>query len=363
MYRFTFIFVVLTMTALHAAGQAGRVKGYSESIARGDRSSDVAAEKVSAPKTEKDDGIVRIETDLVTIPVRVNTRKGRPVTDIDRSEFKIFENGEEQEIAYFNSDEAPFSVALLLDMSYSTVFKLQEIQNAAKQFINELKPNDRVMIVAFAEKGRVLCELTDNRTALRYAIDATKIESGTSFYDTLDDVLNHRLASVSGRKAIVVLTDGVDTTSKKANFKSVLDDLTESNVIVYPIRYSTYDDVQKSRRNDAEIRYDDDDRPYVVETSPGKGERIEDYASADDFMREAAERTGGGVQRVSSRTNLAAAFSRIADELRKTYSLGYYPTSDRIPGSRNFIRVRVYRPDLVIRAKETYLKPPHRKDN
>ena len=354
--------LMLLLSASLAAGQSRHKKPYSESVSRYDVT--VPKDEGSKPNgASANDDVLRIETDLIMIPVKVTTKNGRAVPDIRRDEFRVFENGEEQEIAYFNSDEAPFSVALLLDMSYSTVFKLQEIQNAAKQFINELKPNDRVMIVAFAEKGRVLCELTDNRTALRYAIDATKIESGTSFYDTLDDVLNHRLASVSGRKAIVVLTDGVDTTSKKANFKSVLDDLTESNVIVYPIRYSTYDDVQKSRRNDAEIRYDDDDRPYVVETSPGKGERIEDYASADDFMREAAERTGGGVQRVSSRTNLAAAFSRIADELRKTYSLGYYPTSDRIPGSLNFIRVRVYRPDLVIRAKETYLKPPHRKDN
>jgi len=362
MVRLASFLIVFLFSASLVAGQSRHKKPYSESVSR----YDVAVPKEDQQTVEgkaSDNDVIRIETDLITIPVKVATKNGRAVPDIRREEFRVFENGEPQEIAYFNSDDAPFSVALLLDMSYSTVFKLQEIQNAAKQFLNELKPNDRVMIVAFAEKGRVLCELTDNRTALRYAIEAAKIESGTSLYDTMDEVLNQRLANASGRKAIVLLTDGVDTTSKKATFKGVLADLTESNVIVYPIRYSTYDDVQKSRRNDAEVRYDDDDRPYVVETAPTKGERTEDYATADEFMSEAADRTGGAVQRVSSRTNLAAAFSRIADELRKTYSLGYYPTGNRLPGSRNYIRVRVYRPDLVVRARETYLKPTLRSNN
>lgn len=361
MIRLTGVIVFVLLASALAGAQSRHKKPYSESVSQYDIST--PREEATHKDNNANDDVLRIETDLVMIPVKVTTKNGRAVPDIRRDEFRVFENGEEQEIAYFNSDEAPFSVALLLDMSYSTVFKLQEIQNAAKQFIGELKPNDRVMIVAFAEKARVLCELTNDRTALRYAIEATKIESGTSLFDTMDDILNHRLANASGRKAIVLLTDGVDTTSKKASMKSILGDLTESNVIVYPIRYATYDDVQKSRRNDAEIRYDDDDRPYVVETAPGKGERIEDYAAADEFMREAADRTGGAVQRVSSRTNLADAFSRIADELRKTYSLGYYPTSDRMPGSRNYIRVRVYRPDLVVRARETYLKPTPRKVN
>lgn len=354
MYRFTFFLVVLTMTALHAAGQAGRVKGYSESIARGDRSSDVAAEKVSAPKTEKDDGIVRIETDLVTIPVRVNTRKGRPVTDIDRSEFKIFENGEEQEIAYFSNSDEPFTVALLLDMSYSSVFKLPEIQAAAKAFIAQLRPRDRVMVISFDEKARVLCEATDNRLALRYAIEAAKVGSGTSLYSALDVALNDKLRGIKGRKAIVLLSDGVDTTSETATANGLLRDIDEIDTLIYPIRYDTFDDVRKIRRKDAQILYDDNDRPYIVEAPLVKGEKEEDYAAAREFLSELAERSGGRLQRVTSATNLNEAFARIAEELRKTYSLGYYPNSERTTNGRYFIKVRVYRPDLDIRARDNY---------
>ncbi|MBX7053891.1 MAG: VWA domain-containing protein [Pyrinomonadaceae bacterium] len=354
MYRSTVLFAILTLTAVHSAGQAGRVKGYSESIARKDRTSDNSARPVSVPKPEKDDGIVRIETDLVTVPVRVNTRKGRPVTDIDRSEFKIFENGEEQEIAYFSNSDEPFTVALLLDMSYSSVFKLPEIQAAAKAFIAQLRPSDRVMVVSFDEKVRVLCEATDNRLALRYAVEAAKVGSGTSLYSAIDAALNEKLRSVKGRKAIVLLSDGVDTTSVTATAKGLLRDIDEIDTLIYPIRYDTFDDVRKIRRKDAQILYDDNDRPYVVEAPLVKGEKEEDYAAAREFLSDLAERSGGRLQRVTSATNLNEAFARIAEELRKTYSLGYYPNSERTPDSRYFIKVRVYRPDLDIRARDNY---------
>ena len=107
--------------------------------------------------------MIRIDTDLVVIPVQVSERKGQPVVDLKQREFKIFENGVEQEIAYFSDEDQPFTVALMLDMSYSSVFKLQDIQAAALTFVNQLRENDRVMIVSFADKPRILCEPTNDR--------------------------------------------------------------------------------------------------------------------------------------------------------------------------------------------------------
>ncbi len=344
-----------------AAGQSARAKQYSESVARGDRSGEVSEKPAKTPEPKPDDGIVRIETDLVTIPVRVNTRKGRPVTDVKRGEFKIFENGEEQEIAYFSNSDEPFTVALLLDMSYSSVFKLHEIQAAAMAFIAQLQAKDRVMIVAFDQKVRILCEATDNRRALRYAVEGTRIGSGTSLYSSLDAVINDKFRGIAGRKAIVLLSDGVDTTSVTASARSILRDIDEMDTLIYPIRYDTFDDVRKSRRNDAQVLYDDDDKPYVVEAPLVKGEKEEDYTAAREFLSEIARRSGGRVQRVDSTTNLSAAFAEIAEELRKTYSLGYYPSSERTPEGRYFIRVRVYRPDLDIRARDNYTSVRKRK--
>ena len=332
------------------AAQSGRVAGYSESAAE---KQSFAAHAVKETRSAPESDVIRVETDLVTLPVRVSERSGRAVTGIGRAEFKIFENGMEQDIAYFSADDQPFTVALALDMSYSSVFKLRDIQNAAKIFVSQLRPGDRVMVVSFAEKAVVLCEPTNDRRVLELAIDGSRIASGTSLYDTFGE-LKAKLRTVPGRKAIIVLTDGVDTTSAKLRAADVENALAGGDVIVYPIQFATYDDVRTSRRKDAEIRYDDDDKPYVVETPPTKGQRERDYAEADEFLTSVASISGGGVFRVTSGTNLAKAFSRIAEELRKIYSLGYYPTSERLPGAEYHTKIRIYRPNLTIRTRENY---------
>jgi VWFA-related protein len=168
-------------------------------------------------------------------------------------------------------------------------------------------------------------------------------------------VLKDKFSAVTGRKAIVLLSDGVDTTSPDLRTGDILDALRANEVLIYPIQYDTYDDVQKSRRDNAQIAYDDNDRPYIVERPRVKGEREQDYEEARDFFREISDRTGGRIYRVSSTTNLNASFARIAEELRRTYSIGYYPDSARKTGEKYAIKVRVYRPGLVIRARTSYM--------
>jgi VWFA-related protein len=350
--KFYLLSIVVLGTVTATFAQSGRIIGYSESAARTER----VPAATPVPTDGRSDDVIRVETDLVTIPVRIAEKNGRAVPDVKQSEFRIFENGIEQEIAYFQNEEQPFTVALMLDMSYSSVFKLHDIQAAADLFVSLLRERDRVMIVAFDEKVRVLCRPTGDRRALRLAIYGSRIGSGTSIYTAVDDVLREQFAREPGRKAIVVLTDGVDTSSRIATARSVLRELTESEVLVFPIQYDTWDDVQKSRRNDAQILYDEDDRPYVADTPPGRGEREEDYREAREFLTDIAEITGGRLYRVRSNTNLRDAFAAIADELRKIYSLGYYPRGGRLPGASYSIKVRVYRPNLIIRARERSIR-------
>lgn len=353
MIKALYILIAVLVLTCHLFGQSGRVTGYSETPSRPGQP---PIQEKKAKAVEADDGdVIRVDTDLVVIPVQVSEKKGRPVVDLKQSEFKIFENGLEQEIAYFSDEDQPFTVALMLDMSYSSVFRLNEIQAAAWDFVNQLRENDRVMVVAFAGKVRVLCEPTNNRKVLRYAIEAARIDSGTALYTALDTVMADKFASISGRKAIVLLSDGVDTRSAGKGPASITDILQADSVLIYPIRYDTFDDVQKSRRKDAQIQYDDEDRPYTVERPREKGEREADYREARDFLKEMAERTGGRVYPVSSTKNLNTAFARIATELRKTYSIGYYPEALPQPGEKYAIKVRVYRPGLTVRARENYI--------
>ena len=356
MRKFVLLYLVFVCAAIVQA-QSGRVNNYSESQSSVKNAGDVKpAEKPTAPDKD-DDEVIRVDTDLVLIPAQITDRRGKPVSDIKREEFKIFKNNVEQEIAYFSGDEQPFTVALVLDMSYSSVFKLEDIQAAAFAFIRQLRPDDRVMIVSFDEKVRVLCKPTNNRKVLQLAIEAAKIASGTSLYTALDTVLNDEFNHVNGRKAIILLSDGVDTSSQKATAETVLQTAAESDALVFPIVYDTYDDVQKSRKKDAQVFYDEDDRPYVVERPRVKGEREEDYREADYFTKDLANKSGGRIYQVSSTANLNQAFAKIADELRKVYLLGYYPNGGDSPpnGTRFGIRVRVYRPGLNIRAKDRYV--------
>lgn len=155
-----------------------------------------------------------------------------------------------------------------------------------------------------------------------------------------------------------MLSDGVDTYSAKTSKARILELIEEDDVLVYPLRYDTYDDVRKNRRKDAEIRYDEDDKPFIYETPPKKGERERDYVEAREFLDAAADASGGRVFKVSSTANLNAAFGKIAEELRKTYSLGYYPSEERRPGVTYTLKVRINRPNLNIRMREFFIRKP-----
>jgi len=154
---------------------------------------------------------IKVDTNLITIPVSVFDRNGLYIPNIQQNEFKIFEDGVEQEIAYFGTSDKPFSVVILLDVSYSTHYRIDEIKDAAKAFVDQLKPQDRVMVIEFSESVRVRTEFTSDRKEIYKAIDKADFGAGTSLYEAVDISLRKQLAKVEGRKAVVLFTDGVDT--------------------------------------------------------------------------------------------------------------------------------------------------------
>jgi VWFA-related protein len=360
MKNLIFITLILLLGFDSLNGQSRRGAVYSESSPPTDKknpqnkSQPIETAEVAEGKKDADESdVLHVDTDLVVIPAQIYSRDGKSVAGLKKEEFKIFENGVEQQLAYFTNEEQPFTVALVLDMSYSSLFKLEDIQAAAFAFVNQLRENDKVMIISFDEKVRVLCEATNNRKVLRLAIEGAKIASGTSFYTALN-LVDQKLKNIGGRKAVVLLSDGVDTSSPDLTADDILKNIGSTDVLIYPIQYDTYDDVQKTRKETAQVFYDDKDRAIVVETPKKNGEREEDYKRASNFLREMANLTGGRADKVSSTTNLNQAFARIADELRKIYSLGFYPGDKRKTGVRYALKVRVYRPNLLVRTRNSY---------
>lgn len=295
---------------------------------------------------EEDDEIVKVETNLVTIPVSVFDRNGLYIPNLRQADFKIYENGTEQEIAYFGTSEKPFTVILLIDVSPSTAYKIEEIQNAAIAFVDQLKPQDSVMVIEFDQRINVLTESTNERQKIYKAIKKADFGGGTSLYDAVDFSLKKRLSKIDGRKAIVLFTDGVDTTSGKSNFDSTLNLAEESDSLIFPIYYNTFFD----------------NRGGMGSPFPGTGQiytrgtTAKEYAVGKSYLEELAGVTGGRVFRPESTPGgLTAAFEGIAEELRRQYNIGYIPQEEGKQGERKQIRVRVNRPKLVIRARDSYI--------
>ncbi|MEP7076466.1 MAG: VWA domain-containing protein [Acidobacteriota bacterium] len=320
-----------------------------------------------------DDGeVVRVETDLVTVPVRVIDRKGHFVDGLAKENFKIFEDGVEQEVSYFATEKEPFTVALVLDMSYSTTFRISDIQAAAIAFINQLGTDDKVLVVSFDQDVHMLCEATNDRQQIYRAIMSTKIQTGTSLYEALDIVMNDRLKRVKGRKAIILFTDGVDTTSTRSNDLQNINDIRELDALVYPIRYDTFADVQDMKDGAKTVVLNPSTLPFpgqkpggnpvpTVGVPDSRGTTADDYRRAREYLDQMALRSGGRLYEASTSGNLASAFSRIASELREYYSLGFYPKTDGKVGRIRKLKVKVNREDVAVNARDSYIVGAKRK--
>jgi Mg-chelatase subunit ChlD len=194
----------------------------------------VAASVAQEPDVET----IKTDTNLVMVPVIATSTNGLYITDLNKQEFTISEDGVLHEIAFFGKVAAPFHVILMLDTSASTQDKLRQIQSAAFAFVQQLQPADRVKIISFDDQVRDLNEFTSDRETLRVAINGTRSGQGTKVYDAIELALN-TVRRIQGRKAIVIFTDGMDWHSDRATFDGTLRYLDEEGVIVYPIRYDT----------------------------------------------------------------------------------------------------------------------------
>lgn len=344
---------------------------------------------------EVDEGdVVRVETQLVSVPAVVTNSAGRPLTGLRAENFLLFENGQQQKITNFATTEAPFEIALLLDTSGSTRVDVDLIRQAANAFIGDLRPGDRVAIVAFntarqgqtiAAKVEVLSPLTDNRKLLGNAIANLGASNGTPFYDALELIADQVFRApardeVRGRRAIVALTDGVDSTSA-SDFQTARAKLSRSAIATYFIEVNTEDFVEdrllKDCQDDGRLTLSTKQlqryrqvffpraRPedFVDFCQMGQFERMQIsrdlYNLARREMDALAKGSGGRNFLAASLQDARAAFARVATEIGTQYSLGYYPTNKARDGKFRTIRVEVQgAPEKAqVRAREGYSAP------
>ena len=334
------------------------------------------------PEEVAEGDVVRVNTSLVTVPVSVLDRQGRFIPDLQREDFRVFENGVEQSIAYWEPADKPFTVALLLDTSPSTAFHLWQIKEAAIAFAKQLRPQDRVLIVSFNDQVLLLTEVTNDMNVISAVIEQNaNMGNATRLYDAVHLVIKERLNKIKGRKAIVLFTDGVDTASFQADYPSTMREVEELDALIYPIQYDTTDylrAMQSVGQGSTTVVTTTSNGPFGIGTStsrvtystppvtgpnggPLPGATQADYDRANQYLQALADKTAGRLYRANDTTQLAEAFSRIAEELRRQYSLGYYPQdSDASSPARRQIKVRVNRPNVAVKARDGYVRsaPP-----
>lgn len=284
-----------------------------------------------------EDDVIKVNTNLVTSSALVVGRDRKYVPTLSRKDFHVFEDGVEQELAYFAAVDEPFTVALLIDNSRSATFELRNILDAAVALIDQMRANDRVLVISLTDDVKTLIGPTNNKDDLRQAISQIKPGGGTRLYDAFDFALNHELAGIKGRRAIVLLTDGVDNASRNAGYQTNINDIAKSDVQVYAVQFATYAMVSKQTGLGR--------RP----APEGTGFSRIDYQRADAYLHQISELTGTSVYPAADLSRLDAAIATIVDELHNEYSLGYYPGTGK-PREVRRLEVRVNQPWLVVRG-------------
>jgi len=313
------------------------------------------------PEGETVEGdVIRVDTALVTVPVSVLDRYGRYVPLLHKEQFRIMENGVEQKIAYFATTDAPFSVVLLIDTSGSTQLRLDDIQDAAIRFVDKLKATDSVMVMSFDDRIKVECKATTDRGVIEKAIRHTRTGGGTRLYDAVEDILKKQLATIPGRKAVVLFTDGVDTTSYRASYDSTIRMAEESDAPIYVVDYDTSGfgsggvnapGLPSGRGTIMGIPIP---TPGIPGTG-GPGSSPGDYRRAVRYLHALSDVTAGRFYSGDSLFGIAQAFTWIAEELGRQYSLGYYPSTAGKDGERRQIKVKVTEADMVVKARDSYI--------
>jgi len=343
-------------------------------------------------KNEDDEEILRIDTQLVDVPFIVTDKNGKPLLNLKRSNFVLYEDGKQQEVSDFATTNAPFEVALLLDTSGSARSDLDLIKRAAQSFISSLRAGDRVSIVAFRSDridnksvavSEILTPLTNDRNKLKDVLARVKTSNGTPYYDGLlqivEKVFNEKPKDeFRGRRALVALTDGVDSTSV-ADFTEIREQFAQAGIVSYFIQVDTREFFEDNLLGDCEgaMRFSQAQirRYYQMFNRKAKIEKVSAFCQLGDFerlaiskklyeiadfqMNELAKMSGGRVFAVADLSEARAAFAKVAQEIGTKYSLGYYSSNEKRDGSYRKIKVELkgVPAGSTIRAREGYIAP------
>jgi len=298
---------------------------------------------VCAAVFAQEEPTIKVDVDIVNVLCSVRDRRGAFVTNLEKSQFTILENGKQQELRYFSKEsDLPLTIGLLVDVSKSQENLIEIEKHAASQFFGKvLRNKDMAFLISFGAEAELLQDLTNSSSLLRKGLDGLRINApavgihpttipqkirGTILYDAVYLAAKEKLQREVGRKVIVLITDGMDYGSR-LSLDAALESAQKSDAIIYSIHYV-------------------DPRAYG-----GMG------GYSDSALKRLSEDTGGRVFRVDRRNSLDYIFEQIQDEMRSQFALGYVPNTPR-DGSFRKVEIRTNQKDLKVQARKGYYATP-----
>src|SRR5262245_13152252 len=302
-------------------------------------------------KKKEEPYTLQVDVDLVNLAVAVANPSGNFLTDLKKENFTVYEDKVEQKITNFATVDAPFAVALVLDTSGSTEGKLARIQDEAIRFVAQIHPDDEVLVVSFDDEVHLETDFTSNRRAIERAIKRTRTGQSTQLYEAVYLALQEKLKKKRERKAMVLFTDGVDTSSPTSSAKETIETAKETDALIFPIFFDTSRDMQRLSRGgpfpggSGNPRFPVPGRVPVDTRSPRQRDDDEQRMQMEiqrgkSYLHDLAEATGGTLYAADGLDNLGGAFAKIAAELRSLYSLGYVSTNQKKDGKFRKLTVK-----------------------
>ncbi len=274
---------------------------------------------------QNEDEVINIESSVVILNAAVSDTGGRTVSGLKQSQFKVFEDGKEQKIDFFQSEETPFAAIILLDTSGSMETRVSMARSAAINFLDGLRSDDVAAIYNFDSKVKLIQDFSNSRDITERIFDL-KADGYTALNDAIYQAAQELGKRAEKRKAIIVLSDGADNKSGHSADKALKAALAE-NVTIYTVDMSAID--------------------------TGGRERMQSQGALKNF----AEKSGGYFVATPGGAAMRDAFKGIVEELGTQYTLGYQPSDTKKDGKWRSIEVRVARPNLNIRTRKGYNAP------
>ena len=300
------------------------------------------AQEKQERKPKSDEAVIAIDTAEVLLPVTVRDSSGQFVTDLKAEDFTIFEEGIPQPISSFALKRMPVHVVIMIDTSSSVTREIEDFKEAAWRFMNQLAPEDQFSLIRFDDDVELVQDWTASRNAMKRALNRLGTGMFTKFNDALYLAAREQLGKIKGRKAIIVLTDGIDSGRGSISSERAFRTLIEEETPVYV--------VSKTR---VQSRVERDELAYYEKSSSASVNKLRieglkmtlaQLESSERNLTRIAEETGGRIFLPESFDDLGDAYQQVADELRSQYVIFYTPTNSTRDGSYRAIKVKVKQP-------------------